>query len=258
VATTPFTVLLLGGDSGLRTDAVMVLGVDPVHRRLTFASVPRDTIDVPLPDGTTYRGAKINSFFDYAAANPGRFPQGPGRATADMVSTLLGIRVDFWAMTTFDGFTKLVGALRGVPITLSHSIFDRIFLGGVFFPAGRQVLGPARALAFVRTRYDNDFEREARQHQFLVAAARQLLARPSLLPGLLAAIPGNLQTDLPLDRAASVLAAMATFNPKNVTSVVLGPRTYERGASCACGYALAPLLGPMRARAAALFPWAAH
>jgi polyisoprenyl-teichoic acid--peptidoglycan teichoic acid transferase len=256
VTAAPFTVLLLGGDTGLRTDAVMVLGIDPVHQRLTFASVPRDTIDIPLPDGTIYRDAKINSFYDYAASNPARYPQGPGRATADAVSTLLGIRIDFWALTTFDGFEKLVGALHGVPIVLSHSIVDRIFLGGVFFPAGRQVLGPARALAFVRTRYDNDFAREARQHQFLIAAARQLLAQPALLPGLLAAIPGTLRSDLPLDKAAAVLEAMATFNSKNVTSIVLGPRNYERGATCTCGYALVPLLGRMRARAAALFPWA--
>jgi hypothetical protein len=40
LSTHPFTVLVLGGDNGFRTDAMIVVGVDPVARTLAFASIP--------------------------------------------------------------------------------------------------------------------------------------------------------------------------------------------------------------------------
>lgn len=59
----PFTVLVLGGDDVLLTDAVIVVGIDPLKRTIAYASIPRDTIDILLPGGGVWRDRKINEFY---------------------------------------------------------------------------------------------------------------------------------------------------------------------------------------------------
>ena len=44
-----------------------------------MASIPRDMVDVPLPDGRKYRG-KINGLVSYARWHPNKFPGAKDRA----------------------------------------------------------------------------------------------------------------------------------------------------------------------------------
>jgi LCP family protein required for cell wall assembly len=256
------TILLLGADHEGLTDAIVVVGIDPLHHRVAFASIPRDTIDVPLPGGTVFRQRKVNSFFEYAAARPRDYPDGPGRATADAIGTLLGIRIDHYARTTFSGFRAMVDAFGGIPVTLPAPVVDDFLqVGpntfGITFPAGKQTLDGRLALIFARIRHlGTDFDRQ-RRHQLLVTAAGlRLLGQPELASRVVAAARANVDTDFPLHRLAEYVKAMDEIDPAAISGVVLGPRTYETAASCPCGYALAPRLGPMRAKAADLFPWA--
>jgi LCP family protein required for cell wall assembly len=258
----PFTVLILGLDHEARTDAVIVVGIDPTSRSISIASIPRDTVNVPLPGGGVLRNQKINAFYNMANKDRARYPQGPARATADMVGTMLGIRIDYTASTTFGGFSRLTEAMGGVTIDLPKAIVDPHYEVtptdvGVRFPKGRQTLNGKRALIFVRTRYaDNDFERQRRQQSFLLAAGKQLLGNPALLASLGAAASKNLSTDFPADRLPGLLATIGSVDDWTVRQVVLGPRKYESSASCPCGYALAPKLEAMRELSAKFFPWA--
>jgi len=260
LTTRPFTVLVLGLDADGRADAISVWGIDPVTRTVAIASIPRDTIDVPLPDGGTFHD-KINAFYNVARGDPGRYPDGPGRAMASLVGGMLGIRVDYVAATTFGGFTRLVDAMGGVGINLPSAIVDPHYQItqtqiGIRFPAGEQVLSGQRALIYVRTRYaDNDFERQRRQQAFLIAAGRELAADPSLLTALLEA-RRNLETDFPLDQVAPLLASVGSLDAWTFKGAVLGPSKYESAGSCTCGYALVPKLDEMRKLARAFFAWA--
>lgn len=258
----PFTVLVLGGDNGFRTDAVIVAGIDPVDKRVGFVSLPRDTIDVPIPGGGVFRQKKVNAFYNYAAADPQKFPQGPGRATADMMQALLGIRIDYYAATTFDGFAALVNAMGGVRVDVPAAVVDPYYQVtttqiGIRFKAGLQVMSGSRALIYNRTRQgDSDFARSRRQQVFLAAAGTQLLARPELLTALLS---GNarLVTDFPLDQLPALIAAVKAVPTASIASgLVLGPTTYSNTARCTCGYALKPDAAAMRRAAAKVFPWA--
>lgn len=260
---TPFTVLLLGSDSGGRTDTVIVAGIDPVNHRLSFASIPRDTINVPLPKSGRFGERKINEFYRYAKSKPDTYPGGPGQATKEMAGRLLGIRVDYYALTTFDGFVNVVNAMGGVRVTVPKAFFDPVYQVtpekvGVRFKAGPQVMKGPRALIYVRTRgADNDFERSRRQQVFLTAAGSQLLSRTDLLAALVAAQPRNLATDFPLGQAPALLAAFGSApDTAEIRGVVLGPKAYSSKATCSCGYALEPNLAAMRKVAADLFPWA--
>jgi LCP family protein required for cell wall assembly len=258
----PFTVLVLGGDDGFRTDSIIVAGIDPVKQRVTFVSLPRDTIDVPLPDGGVFRQQKVNAFYDFAAASPARYPQGAGRATADMMGKLLRIHIDFYAATSFAGFTNLVNAMGGVRVNVPRTVVDPRYQVtstniGIRFNAGVQVMGGARALIYARTRQgDNDFERARRQQVFLAAAGNQLLSKPALFSALLAA-RGNLITDFPLAQVPALVSAIGSIASGSIVSgAVLGPSQYSTLTACACGYALEPNLAAMRKTAASLFPWA--
>ncbi|HEU4920306.1 MAG TPA: LCP family protein [Candidatus Limnocylindrales bacterium] len=258
----PFTVLVLGLDHEARTDALIVVGIDPASRSIAMASIPRDTIDVPLPGGGVLRNQKINAFYNMASKDRAKYPQGPARATADMVGTMLGIRIDYTASTTFGGFSRLTDAMGGVTIDLPKAIVDPHYEVtttdvGVRFPRGRQTLDGKRALIFVRTRYaDNDFERQRRQQSFLLAAGRQLLGNPALLASLGAAASKNLSTDFPAQRLPGLIALIGSVDGWTIRTVVLGPRKYESSAQCPCGYALAPKLDAMRKLSADFFPWA--
>jgi len=256
------TVLILGADSHGRTDSIMVVGIDPIRKRVSFASIPRDTVNIPLPGGGTFTNHKINEYYNAAAKQPQKYRQGPGRATADAVGALLGIKIDYYARTNFPGFVALVNSVGGVPITLPAAVSDNFLqVGpnsfGFTFPKGQQKLDGRKALIFVRIRHqDTDFDRQRRQQQFLTAAGLFMLKRHDLTPLLLAAAAKNLETDFPVGRLATYQAAMAGIDPAQIGGVVLGPSRYESKATCPCGYALAPKLKEIRAKAAELFPWA--
>ena len=257
----PFTVLVLGGDSHFLTDAIMVVGIDPAGPTMAMASIPRDTVNVPLPAGGVLTNQKINTFYGLAAKDPQTYPQGPGRATADMIGTMLGIHIDYFAVTTFSGFQNLVKAMGSITISLPSAVVDPYYQPapgqhGVRFPAGTQKLDPQRSLIFVRTRQgDNDFERQRRQQAFLIAAGRQLVAHPELFVALLSA-KSNLVTDFPLDQVPSLIGAVGSIDASNIKQIVLGPSVYESAATCTCGYALEPKLDAMRKLARSFYPWA--
>jgi len=240
----------------------MLVGVDLDAKQIHFASIPRDTINVPLPHGGIFRGQKINAFWNAAAADPRTYPEGPDRAMAELVGGLLDVRVDYVARTNFDGFRSLVDRIGGIPIVLSHVVRDNFLewkpgVFGITFPAGRQVLDGRKALAFVRIRHlDNDFERQRRQQQFLATAGLFALNHPAAARAIIAASSGRIVTDFPLDTIDGYQAILGGIDVKAIDGVVLGPRTYETGAACTCGYALAPNLTAMRREAARLFPWA--
>jgi len=204
----------------------------------------------------------VNAFYDFAAASPARYPQGAGRATADMLGKLLRIHIDFYAATSFAGFTNLVNAMGGVRVNVPRTVVDPRYQVtstniGIRFNAGVQVMGGARALIYARTRQgDNDFERARRQQVFLTAAGNQLLSKPALFSALLAA-RGNLITDFPLAQVPALVSAIGSIPSGSIVSgAVLGPSQYSTLTACACGYALEPNLAAMRKIAASLFPWA--
>jgi LCP family protein required for cell wall assembly len=255
-------VLILGGDDGYRTDVIIVAGIDPVKRSVSFASLPRDTIDVPIPGGGVFRNRKVNAFYNYAKSKPAQFPQGPGRATADMMQKLLGIRIDYFAVTTFKGFNRLVDALGGVRINVPKPIVDpnyQVPSGkyGIRFKAGPQTMDGPRAQIYVRTRHgDSDFGRSRRQQAILAAAGRRLLAEPGLLPGLVMA-GSSLKTDFPIDQVPGLILAVKSIPTDAIsTGLVLNPPRYSSKKSCPCGYALEPNAAAMREAAKKQFPWA--
>jgi LCP family protein required for cell wall assembly len=235
------TFLLLGTDQNATrqasgstplTDSMVVLSVNATHTKLTMISIPRDTVDLPLPDGTTWH-QKLNSLYAPKGAD----------TVADALDALLGSHIDYWIVVNMDDMVKIVDAFGGVDVRVAEALSDPTV--SLRLTAGPHHLDGRTALAYSRSRHStNDFERAARQQQVLVA----LLARfnkpgvsvdlPSLLDGL-----SGLQTDIPDDKIPTLAEIARRSKAAKATSVVLQPpRSFTVRIEAVRGYVLLPRL----------------
>ncbi len=156
--------LLLGSDSRSesiegRSDSIILVQLDTEKKRISLVSFPRDS-RVLVPG---YGYNKINSAM--ALGGP--------ELTEKTVESLTGLPIDFYAVTTFIGFKKIISKLGGVNITLDKPINDR--WAKAYLPAGPQQLSPSEALAFARARHleGGDLTRAFHQQQILKALFSQ-------------------------------------------------------------------------------------
>ena len=98
-------------------------------------------------------------------------------AAVATVEKLTGVHIDHFAEVNMDGFYELAKVFGGVDVCLKHPARD--VNSGANFPAGRQHLDAAQALAFVRQRDglpNGDLDRTHRQQAFLDSVIHQLRA----------------------------------------------------------------------------------
>ncbi len=232
------TVLLLGTDyrpahPGNRTDAIIVVSIDPTTGRSAAFSVPRDTVDFPMPKSGTF-GAKVTGLYQYLDSTMGDGGNGMKQA----VGRAFGIEVDRFALIGFTGVTRLVAAVGGVDVTLDAPYYDPEYWvtnkhRGWGLPAGTSHLNAQDALIFARSRKgDSDFGR-ARRQQMLVMAAVSKVRKGGVgdLPKLLAIARDTVRTDLPLDRAADIFKLVSTVDLTAARNAVFGPKKYADQAS---------------------------
>jgi LCP family protein required for cell wall assembly len=231
-----FTVLLLGSDfrpahPGNRTDAIMVVSVDPSTGQAAAFSIPRDTAGFPLPDGRTFN-QRINALYQYLQSTEGD----GGAAMRAAVAKAFGIEVDGYVFTGFTGVKRLVGAVGGVDVTLARAYYDPYYWvtskqQGWGLPAGTSHLNGTQALIFARSRKgDNDFGRARRQQLLVGAALSKVRTRgPAVLPELLEIARDTVRTDLSLDRAIDLFGLIQTVDLDRAAKVVFGPRVYATG-----------------------------
>lgn len=229
------TVLLMGSDNrpshpGNRTDAIMVVSVDPTTGKSAVFSVPRDTQRFPLPERGTY-APKVNALYQHLQSTTGRGAAGMKQA----VSRAFGIEVDNYVLIGFAGVQKLVKAVGGVDVTLDKAYYDAHYWvnprrQGWGLPKGKSHLGPTDALIFARSRKgDNDFGR-ARRQQLLVMAAFEKVRKRGVddLPALLKVASQTVRTDLPVKRAVDLFALFGGIDAGDSKRAVFGPRTFAQ------------------------------
>jgi LCP family protein required for cell wall assembly len=219
-----FTVLVAGADTssarragGLtdwNTDALMVISVSADKSRISIMSLPRDTVDMPMPDGSIDR-RKVNSIAQ-------RFGMETLRGA---MSNLLGVKIDRYIRVDMDDFTRLVDAVGGIDVEVKTRISDRkVHLN---LSPGPAHLDGAQALGFSRTRADSDYGRAARQQQVILALVRKWLD-PSL-GSVIASIHAlsSLQTDIGLGELPTLLEIGRRSASAAVTAIVLKPPRFS-------------------------------
>jgi LCP family protein required for cell wall assembly len=208
------TGLVIGVDAGVGrntylTDTMIVVSLDLSTRTVSMLSIPRDMVDVPLPDGRAYRD-KVNSLVSYARRNPAAFPGSDGTGfdvLMDALSTLLNVPIDYYATVNLGGFVRVVDTLGGVNVNVARAFCDPSydeygFTRGFAITAGLHHLNGQQALAYARVRKasgESDFTRAARQQE-VISGIRDAIVGGGFLNdpiGLLEAIGQTVQTNVP-------------------------------------------------------------
>jgi LCP family protein required for cell wall assembly len=227
------TLLLMGTDyrpahPGNRTDAIMIVSIDPTTGKSAGFSIPRDVAGFPLPKSGTYR-PKVNGLYQYLDGTMGS----GGKGMKQAVSRAFGIEVDHYALIGFTGVIKLIRNVGGVDVTLAEPYYDPYYWvnnhhRGWGLPAGKSHLSADDALIFARSRKgDSDFQRAKRQQQLVMAAVAKVRKRGlDQLPKLLNIARDTVRTDLPLDRAADLFALYSTVDLAKVDRAVFGPKKF--------------------------------
>jgi LCP family protein required for cell wall assembly len=224
--TQPIHILVIG--SGARpgetyyknlADSIHIVGINPQAGRAAILGIPRDSW-VPVPGAGMQ---KINAAMVYGG------PQGMVKE----VEAVTGIHIDFYAITSFWGFTNAVNRVGGVSVYVPyggmHDPYSRTnFSGGIHHLSG------ADALAYSRDRHsvpNGDFSRscdgaimlQALQQQF----RRQFAVDPSrlltyLAAGLWAASQSNpnVYTDVPYQDLLTLAFTAANIPLKKVQLIV--------------------------------------
>jgi LCP family protein required for cell wall assembly len=266
-------ILLIGADEqqgGHNTDTLIVVSIDPRARQVAMFSLPRDTVDVPLPPGparnvfgSTY-AAKINSFFLRVRNRADIFP-GTSRTRGynglkAILGNLYGLDIKYFVEVNFNGFVKVVDALGGVTVNVQSPLVDEDYPGPrgrirVYFPAGVQHMTGDQALIYVRSRHgkfgrgSNDYDRAQRQQRVLLSLREQLNLQTVLphIDELASALATSVRTDLPRELLPQLLGIADQADTKTIRSYVFSPPRYGReGSQAGLGFVITPYVSRIR------------
>ena len=265
-------VLLIGvdqrqGETSFNTDTLIVASVDPVKGSVSMFSIPRDTVDVPVPAsaqalyGSTYNN-KINSYYSSAKANSDTFPNGPAAALREMLSEFYGIRIDYSVMVNFSGFKQIVDTLGGIRITTKNPIVDETYPAGaghlrrIRMPVGVRTMDGQEALIFARSRHgSSDFGRAERQQQVIAAVRAQtdVEAIAANLPALASTLQDAIKSDFPQGDLPRLLELLGRVDASNLKSIVFAPPVYQTVGADERGYIIVPDVEKIRRAILAAF-----
>ena len=243
-------ILLIGADEqggGHNTDTLIVVSIDPVTKQVAMFSLPRDTVDIPIPPGParqvwgrSYSG-KINSFF---ANNRNRSDLWPGNdrtrgynALKSVLGELYDLDIKYFVEVNFQGFRQVIDAVGGVTINVQIPVSDDRFPGDngqlmrLYIPSGIQYMDGVAALRYARSRHGStDFDRGQRQQRVLLSLREQVDPQNIIprLPELIAAVKKTVRTDIPLSQMDELLGLASQVDTKDIRSYVFAPPLYSQ------------------------------
>ena len=264
------TGLIIGVDSGVGrntylTDTMIVVSLDTVTETVSMVSIPRDMVDVPLPDGRRFRD-KINSLVSYARRNPAQFPGSDGTGfdvLMGALGTLLERPIAYYAKVDLGGFVGVVDTLGGVNVDVGHGFCDPRydeygFTRGFSITAGRHHLNGQQALAFARVRKpagESDFTRAARQQE-VISGIRDAIVKGGFLNdpiGLIKEIGLTVETNVPRELLPDLADAASRVGRDKTYRAVITQPLVKSGFDSRGSIQIPDLVG-IRALADMLFP----
>ena len=185
-----------------RTDTLIAASFDPMARRVSLLSIPRDTLASVPGHGT----AKINAAYAWG---------GPPLAIRT-VENFLGVRFPYYIALPERGFVHLIDAVGGISVHVDKDLnYDDNWDGlHIHLKKGNRLLGGKAAMEFARFRHDSrgDFGRIQRQQEVMRALIDEL-RRPRIVAhfGRVVRVFGeDIQTNLTHDQ----LIALAFFGAR--------------------------------------------
>lgn len=211
------------GVTGVNSDVVMVLHLNPNAKQVSILSIPRDLF---VPNARTTGHNKIDA----------ALYQGPTQLV-DAVEQDFGIPIQHYVELNFDTFQGIVNALGGIKMYFPMPLFDQE--SSLNIPtAGCQELNGFQALAVVRARHlqykppnvttnnhaywpqdpESDLSRIRRDHEFIRVLATQVaqrgLGNPLTDRSLVSAVAPDLEVDNGLG-ITDMISLVLTFHGVN-------------------------------------------
>jgi LCP family protein required for cell wall assembly len=155
-----------------RSDLMLVAKLDFENNVITGVSIPRDTLAAPRG----YKAQKINAYHVLG---------GPDLSQKAVESLLPGVKIDRTVVLDFNAFEDMVDLVGGVDLFVPKKMVYNDNAGDLHInlKPGRQRLNGEDAVGFVRYRKgDDDFHRQDRQKEFLLAFRESLMQNPGKLP----------------------------------------------------------------------------
>jgi LCP family protein required for cell wall assembly len=217
--TKPIVILAIGSGARPGEDVLHSLGdslhlifLNPAKKRAVVVGVPRDSY-MPIAG----RGSgKINSAMVMG---------GPQLLVTTMEQNF-GITIDYWALTTFWGFSDMIRAVGGLTVNVPFPMQDS-YSRSDFQPGVQKLTGP-EALAFSRDRHSlqqGDFGRQENGGRLILAALaqfkKQFQADQGRLFTWLGAGMRNIETQIPLSEMMALAYTASKVPPAKVQNVVL-------------------------------------
>jgi len=242
-------ILLIGADAseirtGLRTDTMITVSIDPATGDAAMFSVPRNWTYAPLPEGMGVWDCDcypelINELWTQGERKPEAF-SGPGsppeNAVKGVISEFLGIPIHYYAMVNLDGFVDVVDALGGIELYVPTRVVDSEYKdengvrGEIVFEQGLQEMDGHLALAYSRTRrQDSDYFRMNRQRCVIDAVLEQTdpLSLLANFGSIADAVKRSMQTDIPISALPQLVELLPKVDRENIVSVRFIPPDYH-------------------------------
>lgn len=215
-------VLIVGSDARpgqnlhkTRTDSLHVVAIDPATRSGTIVGIPRDTY-VNIPGKGM---AKINT-----AMGSGGPP-----LLMQTVRDFTGLPIEYYVLTGFEGFAKMVDDLGGVDVYVPRNMDDNY--SGAHFAQGYHHFNGEQALAFCRDRHSvkyGDFTRSENQGLLMLATLQKMRAEVSDDDGLhrwLGVLANYAELDVPMGELDGLAALARRLSPEALNNVVMPGKT---------------------------------
>lgn len=188
-----------------RSDMILVAKLDFKNNRITGVSIPRDTL--AAPDG--YKRQKINAF---------HLLGGPELSKA-AVESLIPVQIDRVVVLNYNAFQEMIDLVGGVDVVVPKKMDYDDVRGHlhIHLKPGPQHLDGEDAVGFVRFRHsDDDFHRQGRQKEFLLAFKNAVMHKPTALPQVAAKAQEVMGNSLTPDEIASLALFARSVGDSNI------------------------------------------
>jgi LCP family protein required for cell wall assembly len=214
----PVNLLIMGVDArnaeqNSRSDTMIVASIDRKSKQVVMVWIPRDT-RVEVSSG---RYDKINSI---------NVLKGPEEA-CKVAGKLLDTRIDYYVVTNFTGFEKIIDILGGVEIEVESAMshYDPNPKLSINLSPGKQRLSGSQALSYVRYRGGPtaDIGRTVRQQKFVNALAKEMFKTSTItkLPELIPEISKNIHTNIPASDMLFMMQVAREFDASSLVTQTL-------------------------------------
>lgn len=215
-----FSILIMGND-GERTDAMILATYNPITLSVTMTSIPRDSY-IPIACYPESQKDKL--------AHAGAVSR---ECVVDTIANLFDIEIDYYVSVNFQGVVDIVDALDRIWLESSVS-----FVGQnsseerghytIYIPEGGFWATGEMALSFARERHafsDGDYQRQENQQQVIESMISRVLSLSDVnqAVAVLQAAGENIKTNISLNNMISIFNTLinASIRTGVETSYVL-------------------------------------